>query len=107
MRNLVIALLTIAAAGLVSAQRQPIPSDIGGGATSLNESSNLPVEQIGKDDLIGITVYDSPELTRTIRVDSEGEIHLPMLRKPIRAAGLYPADLEMPSRLPWLKNRYS
>jgi polysaccharide export outer membrane protein len=61
---------------------------------SFGDSSNLPVEKIGNDDLIGITVYDSPELTRAVRVNSDGDIRLPMLQRPIRAAGLYPSDLE-------------
>ena len=60
----------------------------------MSEISNLPVEKIGNNDLVGITVYDSPELTRTVRVGSEGEIRLPMLKHPIQAAGLYPAELE-------------
>jgi polysaccharide export outer membrane protein len=67
---------------------------MGGGATSFSESSNLPVEKIGRDDLIGITVYDSPELTRAVRVDSDGNIRLPMVQQHIKAAGLYPAELE-------------
>jgi len=94
MRNLAIALLIIVVAGTVPAQEQPGATHPGSGATSLNESFNLPVERIGKDDLVGITVYDSPELTRTVRVDSDGVIRLPMLKQHIRAAGLYPADLE-------------
>jgi polysaccharide biosynthesis/export protein len=65
-----------------------------GSATSLSSSANLPVEHIGPNDLLGITVYDSPELTRTVRVDSEGSIRLPMLDKHIKAAGLYPEELE-------------
>jgi polysaccharide export outer membrane protein len=52
------------------------------------------VEKIGNDDLVGITVYDAPELTRTVRVGSDGTIRLPMLRQHIPAAGLYPAELE-------------
>jgi polysaccharide export outer membrane protein len=44
--------------------------------------------------LIGITVYDSPELTRTVRVNADGTIRLPMLQQHIKAAGLYPEELE-------------
>lgn len=65
------------------------------GATTLNESTNLPIAKIGIDDLVGVTVYDAPELTRTVRVGSEGDIRLPMLRQRIRAVGLYPAELEI------------
>jgi polysaccharide export outer membrane protein len=55
---------------------------------------NLPVQPIGPSDLIALSVYDSSELTRTFRVDTEGNLSLPMIRRTIRAAGLLPADLE-------------
>ena len=97
MRCLAISLLAIAVASTsVLAQERGTPDRAGPGATSFSfsEGSNLPVEKIGRDDLIGITVYDSPELTRTVRVDSDGAIRLPMLQKHIQAAGLYPSELE-------------
>ena len=94
MRGLTSLLLAVAVATSVSGQQQANPTRAGGGATSLSEGSNLPVEKIGKDDLIGITVYDAPELTRTVRVGSDGTIRLPMLRQHILAAGLYPTELE-------------
>lgn len=94
MRNIAIALLSVLVACTASGQQQAASAHAGGGPTSLNESSNLPVERIGRNDLIGITVYDSPELTRTVRVDYGGEIRLPMLQQHIQAAGLYPEDLE-------------
>jgi polysaccharide export outer membrane protein len=55
---------------------------------------NLPIQKIGADDLIAVSVYDAPELTRTIRVNPEGLIRMPMLKEPIRAAALLPAELE-------------
>ncbi|HEY3741388.1 MAG TPA: polysaccharide biosynthesis/export family protein [Bryobacteraceae bacterium] len=58
------------------------------------DSSNLPVQRIGPDDLLGISVYDSPELTRTVRVNTEGTVRLPMVKAKIRAVGLLPVDLE-------------
>jgi len=62
--------------------------------TSETASANLPAQKIGGDDLLAISVYDSPELTRTVRVSGEGQIRLPMLKRAIEAAGLYPRDLE-------------
>jgi polysaccharide export outer membrane protein len=91
---LAISLLTIAVATSVLAQQQTAPDRVGAGATSFSESSNLPVEKIGPDDLVGITVYDAPELTRTVRVDADGDIRLPMVQQHIKAAGLRPAELE-------------
>ncbi len=94
MRRLTIWLLAIAAASTGWGQQQANSNRQGAGAASVIEGANLPVEKIGKDDLIGITVYDAPELTRSLRVDAEGNIRLPMLRQHIQAAGLSPAELE-------------
>jgi polysaccharide export outer membrane protein len=94
MRHLTALLLTAFVAGSVSAQQPRVVNQAGGGATTLSASGDLPIQRIGNDDLLGISVYDAPELTRTARVDSNGEIRLPMLQKPVKAAGLYPADLE-------------
>jgi polysaccharide export outer membrane protein len=58
------------------------------------DSTNLPVQKIGLEDLLGITVYDSPELTHTYRVLSDGRIRMPMLKTTIPVEGLYPADVE-------------
>jgi polysaccharide export outer membrane protein len=95
MRCLTIALLAIAVANSTSAQQQANPSHVGQGPASLGEGPNLPTEKIGKDDLIGITVYDAPELTRTVRVGDDGDIRLPMVKEHIPASGLFPADLEI------------
>jgi polysaccharide biosynthesis/export protein len=56
-------------------------------------SSNLPFQPIGPSDLVRVRVYDSPELSRSFRVDSRGDLELPLLRQPIRAAGLMPDRL--------------
>jgi len=55
---------------------------------------NLPMQKIGSDDLVSVQVYDSPELTRTVRVGQDGELRMPLLTKPIQAAGLLPSELE-------------
>ena len=102
MKCFTVSILALAIAVSASAQQQDSSSHAGSGATSFSDSSNLPVEKIGRDDLIGITVYDSPELTRTVRVDSDGNIRLPMLQKPIQAAGLYPVQLEKSITMPLL-----
>ena len=56
--------------------------------------ANLPALPIGPNDLLAISVYAAPELTRTVRVSAEGLIRLPMLREKIDAQGLMPAELE-------------
>jgi polysaccharide export outer membrane protein len=55
---------------------------------------NLPVQKIGANDLVGITVYDSPEFSRTVRVATDGTLRLPMLKQRIKAEGLLPSELE-------------
>ena len=66
--------------------RPPSMDDVG--------RTNLPQQIIGANDLIAVSVYDAPELTRTVRVESDGVIRLPLLKKSIEAAGLLPKDLE-------------
>jgi polysaccharide export outer membrane protein len=56
--------------------------------------SNLPTQPVGPDDLLALSVYDSPELTRTLRVDAGGNIRLPMLKDPIQVQGMVPSQLE-------------
>jgi len=55
---------------------------------------NLPAQQLGADDLIGVSIYDAPEMTRTIRIEGDGTIHLPLLKRGVEAAGIFPRQLE-------------
>ncbi len=88
--NFIILAAFLATAAL--AQQEPVrPPPI---PTTFADSSNLPQEQIGRDDLVGVYVYDSPELTRTVRVAADGAIRLPMLRARVPVVGLYPNDVE-------------
>jgi polysaccharide export outer membrane protein len=82
-------LLLLLAVSVVAQQLPNRSSD-----AQFNENNNLPFYEIGPGDLLGISVYDAPELTRTVRVDSEGMIHLPLLKKGIEVAGLRPARIE-------------
>ena len=49
---------------------------------------------IAGGDLLSISVYGAPELSRTVRVSEEGLIRLPMLKAPMEARGIPPAELE-------------
>lgn len=55
---------------------------------------NLPSQPIGVDDLLGISVYGAPELTRTVRVSPAGDIRLPMLKQRIPVKGSVPSEVE-------------
>lgn len=83
LRVLLIAAVTIA---LASGQRT--------GLTGLSDSTSLPVQKIGPDDLLGLTVYDSAELTRNVRVGQDGTVRLPLLRQRLQVSGLWPAEVE-------------
>jgi len=58
-------------------------------------SGNLPAQKIGANDLLSITVYGAPELTRSVRVSATGQLSLPMIKEQIQAAGKLPMDLEV------------
>lgn len=64
------------------------------GVAVTDSNANLPAQKIGPRDLIAVQVYDSPELTRTVRVGADGLMRLPMLKQPIKAEGLMPSELE-------------
>jgi polysaccharide export outer membrane protein len=81
--------LGMAALAAVSAFAQEGPR-----ATAVPDTVNLPVQEIGKDDLLGVQVYDSPELTRNVRVGADGTIRLPMLKNTIKVEGLLPVAVE-------------
>jgi polysaccharide export outer membrane protein len=57
-------------------------------------NANLPALKLHAGDLVAISVYDAPELTRTVRVDPDGTIRLPLLAEGVKAAGLMPRELE-------------
>jgi polysaccharide biosynthesis/export protein len=80
--------LCLGAAGSLAAQAR-LP------AGSIEVGANLPPRPIGPGDLLSISVYGAPELSRTARVSPEGSIRLPMLKSPIEARGVTPGELEL------------
>src|ERR1051326_615105 len=58
-------------------------------------TANLPAQKIGPRDLIAVQVYDSPELSRSLRVGADGTVRMPMVKQRIQAEGLMPAELEV------------
>lgn len=79
MKSLAIVPLLAAAIGITFAQTQP---------------ANLAPHRIHSGDLVTISIYGEPDLACTIRVDSDGVIHMPLLDRTIKADGLMPEDLE-------------
>ena len=79
---------------LAMALAAALPGQVAIPGAQAEMGANLPALPIGPNDLLAISVYAAPELTRTVRVSSEGLIRLPMLREKIQAQGLMPAELE-------------
>ena len=77
--------LFLAVLAVAPAQVRPAPEPSG---------ANLPAQRIGANDLVAVSVYDVPELTRTVRVGADGLMRLPMLKQRIKAEGLMPSELE-------------
>lgn len=50
--------------------------------------------RLGAQDLLEISVFDAPELNRSVRVAAGGEISLPLIGA-VKAAGLTPRELEL------------
>ena len=64
-------------------------------ATELSGESRIGDEaaRIGPDDLLDISVFEAPELNRSVRVSANGEISFDLLGT-VRASGLTPQELE-------------
>jgi polysaccharide export outer membrane protein len=71
---------------------QTLPQQQQSGPTVVN--SNLPSQRIGANDLLNVSVYGAPELSRTVRVSQEGSIQIPMLKASFSAEGKFPGELE-------------
>jgi polysaccharide export outer membrane protein len=80
-------LLTCGFGGVILGQGR-LPS------SAIELGANLPPRPIGAGDLLSISVYGAPELSRSVRVSGEGRIRLPMLKNPIEARGATPAEME-------------
>jgi polysaccharide export outer membrane protein len=67
---------------------QPVPGlPVVNGAT-------LPSQRIGPNDLLNVSVYGAPEISRPVRVSPEGLIQIPMLKESFLVEGKLPAELE-------------
>ena len=77
-----------------SAYAQQVDRSLPAGGSYDHSYSNLPTQPVGPDDLLALSVYDSPELTRTVRVDAAGDIRLPMLKDPILVKEMVPSQVE-------------
>lgn len=106
MKPALLAVLLLAAVGSAQAQQSPASQEPGDTfrqwneqllQTAQSEGNDLPQTRqeyrIGPEDLIEVSVFEVPELSRTVRVSASGEISLPLIGA-VRAAGLSPLELE-------------
>jgi polysaccharide export outer membrane protein len=94
-RTAVLALSTFSFLCLPLAAQDLTRATVPTAVADMNPSSNLPLQRVGPEDLLGLQVYDAPEFTRTVRISAEGTIRLPMLKEPIRVQGLMPNEIEV------------
>lgn len=78
-------ILVLAGMLLAAAQKLPV---------SPETAANLPARGISTNDLLSVSVYGAPEVSRSVRVDANGFIRLPMLKTKVKAVGLMPAEIE-------------
>jgi polysaccharide export outer membrane protein len=94
-RSLLTLSVVLIAALPLAAQLDPTRATVPGVPDYSNPSSNLPIQKVGPEDLLGLQVYDAPEFTRAVRISADGTIRLPMLKEKIRVQGLFPNDIEV------------
>jgi polysaccharide biosynthesis/export protein len=88
-------LVVILSAGVVGCGRgnsAALPDPIPVAAVQSVPAGNLESRRIGAEDLLEVTVFEAPELSRSARVSSDGTISLPVLGS-VPAAGLTSNEL--------------
>ena len=97
--GLIVAFLAFTAAQPMLQAQQVIPEAGAQASTSAAPvaapSGAMPIgtSLIYPEDVLDIYVYDVPELSRDYTVNAAGTITIPLLPKPVRAAGLSPDEL--------------
>ena len=104
-RLLAVSVLSLAVASIASAQvpsPRVTPPASGTAAVASPPSAPDPATayQIGPEDVLDISVWKNPELSRTVPVRPDGKVSIPLLND-FQAAGLTPSDLrdQLASRL--------
>jgi polysaccharide export outer membrane protein len=89
----VTASLAAVAAGCGGSSPPPLPQPVpAADATAGPSAASNAGRRIGPDDLLEVTVFEAPEISRSARVATDGTISLPVLGS-VPAAGLTPNEL--------------
>jgi polysaccharide export outer membrane protein len=59
--------------------------------------------RIGPGDVLDVRVFNRPQLSREVRVDNEGNIQMPLLEQPIRAACMNESEVSKTIAIAYLK----
>jgi len=79
-----------------SAARTPVPAEISSVTTSVNAAAAKPHDGsfvIGNGDVLAISVWKQPDISRSVPVRSDGRISLPLVGE-VQASGRTPLKLE-------------
>jgi polysaccharide export outer membrane protein len=68
------------------------PTYSGPTMSELNPATNLPIQRLAPEDMVQLSVYESPEFSRSVRIGADGSIPLPMLKQRVHIAGLLPDE---------------
>jgi len=91
LKRQVLVMLLGAAAVFAQVSRPVVDTRIAAQSTN----SALPDRKVAPNDLLSITVFDEPEVSRpAVRVGSDGTVIIPVLSKPLSVAGLLPREIE-------------
>lgn len=95
-RTTVVALALCMATAMPAWQETPAepPADSTPAAVPAAPPASLPDHKILPSDLLSVSVYDEPELSKNVRVDADGKIEMPQLTAKVQAAGLTPREIE-------------
>lgn len=82
----------LALAPIMWGQARPVVDTV---VAAPNSTASLPDHPIVPNDLLSISVFDEPELSKTaVRVGKDGTVVMPVLKNPIKVEGLLPREVE-------------
>jgi polysaccharide export outer membrane protein len=85
--------LTVEPGNPFDTTRTAIPS-IGGNQVREEEFLPFTNYRVGPEDMIAVIVLDAPEFSRSVRINAEGGLRLPLVKQMIPASGKTTAELE-------------